>query len=701
MTYLKPEHRMSNLFRSVVLTSAAMSLSTVIAAEKPADVPVRQVMLFSSGVGYFEHSGTVSGDAKTQLAFKTDQINDILKSLILEDLDDGSVSAITYPSQDPIEKTLRSFQIDIADNPDLAQLLLRLRGASVSLETPEGKLDGTVLGVESKPVAGGNDQQPLMVAVVNLLSGGTIRAIELRTVRAIQLQDAALQEELNKALSALAAARDQDKKPVVIDFAGKGDRRVRLGYVVQTPVWKTSYRLVLGDEADGDDADAKAGRLQGWAIVENQTDNDWNDVKLSLVSGRPISFVQDLYQPLYIQRPVVEPELYSSLRPQRYQDGMRQEQADANQPMQMKADRRVRSNRPTSEAAPMAAPAFSVSGGAVQNQAIDLSRSVSSVAQAAEVGELFQYTVPAVTLARRSSAMLPIVTEPIEAQRISIYNQSVLATHPLNGARLKNTTDKHLLAGPITLFDGGGYAGDAQIENLPPGQERLLSYGIDLKVAINATSADSKADITAGRIVKGVLEITHKNTQSRTYQIDNKADRARTLIVEHPVSGGWELIDSPKPIETTEAVYRFQSSVPAQKQEKLKITQQRISRQSIAILPLELDALAAYHSTAAIGDNVKAALARAIELKQAVVATERRIDEIQAKLNTFPDQQSRIRENMRVIDRTSDLYADYMKRLKTQETTILTLQNELEAAKQKLDEQRKALEAYLSGLDVG
>src|SRR5690606_13842683 len=283
-------------------------------AQPAADVPVRAVVLFSSGVGYFEHFGPVQVNASTELRFKTEQINDILKSLVLEDLDGGRVGTITYPSQDPIDKTLRSFQIDITGNPPLAGLLNQLRGARVTLDSVEAELSGTVLGVESRRKPAGDDQT-IEVPVLNLIAGGVIRSVELPEVRSLRLDDPQLQEELTKALEALAQARDQDKKPVVINFAGDGRRRVRIGYVVETPVWKTSYRLILGDRE-------QPSKLQGWAIVENQTDSDWNDVQLSLVSGRPISFVQDLYQPLYIERPVVEPELYASLRPQRYKAGV-------------------------------------------------------------------------------------------------------------------------------------------------------------------------------------------------------------------------------------------------------------------------------------------------------------------------------------------------------------------------------------------
>ena len=262
-------------------------------------VPVTKVMLFSSGVGYFEHAGSVRGNASTELRFKTSQINDILKSLVLQDQDGGRVGAITYPSLDPIDKTLKSFQVDITRNPSLADLLNQLRGARVTLAVQAEHLTGTILGVERRQKAPERGEEPVEVPVLNLLTGASIRSIELPSIASLTLDDPQLQDELTKALTALVQARDQDKKPVTINFVGTGDRHVRIGYVVETPVWKTSYRLLLGDKS--------SAFLQGWAMVDNQTESDWNNVSLSLVSGRPVSFTMDLYRPLYATRPVVAP----------------------------------------------------------------------------------------------------------------------------------------------------------------------------------------------------------------------------------------------------------------------------------------------------------------------------------------------------------------------------------------------------------
>jgi hypothetical protein len=253
------------------------------------------VVLYSSGVGYFEHAGTVQGNGSAELRFKAGQINDILKSLVLEDLDGGKIGAIAYPSRDPVEKTLEGFQVNIASNPSLAELLNQLRGAPVRVTVHAEAIEGTILGLEKRRKAlPGHGIQVVEEWMFNILSGAAMRSEWLDEVQQIEIRDPELEQELHKALSALAEARNQDNKPVVINFQGDGSRRVRLRYVVETPIWKTSYRLILPRK------NADKAKLQGWAIVDNQTDTDWNDVRLSLVSGRPVSFIEDLYNPVYV-----------------------------------------------------------------------------------------------------------------------------------------------------------------------------------------------------------------------------------------------------------------------------------------------------------------------------------------------------------------------------------------------------------------
>ena len=289
----------------------------------------------------------------------------------------------------------------------------------------------------------GEKGTPVEVSVLNLLAGATIRSIPLEDVRSLELEDPQLQEELSKALSALAQARDQDKKPVQINFTGQGERRVRIGYVVETPVWKTIYRLILSDDEKTKPA------IQGWAIVENQTDNDWNNVQLSLVCGRPISFVQDLYQPLYVPRPVVQPELYASLRPQTYDEGLVEQQEAGKFADRAEARLKVPSGLPRrpSAAPPMRQNRAGPDARLRVNQC-NPTASVASVASAAKIGELFQYTVGNVSLPRRNRRCSRSSPTRSKSKNSRSTTNPCCRRIRSTAQRLKNTTDKHLLAGP-------------------------------------------------------------------------------------------------------------------------------------------------------------------------------------------------------------------------------------------------------------
>jgi hypothetical protein len=666
----------------------------------PVDIPIQKVVLFSSGVGYFEHMGSIAGNSSTELRFKTSQINDILKSLVLQDLDGGKVGTVVYPSQDPLAKTLRSFQVDLSTNPSLAELLTQMRGSQVKVTIQAEHLQGTVLGLEKKQKLL-SDKEIVEVWVLNLIAGGTVRSVPLDEVQRVELEDSQLQEELHKALLALAQARDQAKKPVVITFEGLGERRVRVGYIIETPIWKTSYRLLLPAKPE------EPAKIQGWAIVENQTDNDWNDAQLSLVSGRPISFVQELYAPLYLPRPVVKPELYAGLRPQTYESGIEPSASKAAEPPVPAPPLSPKMRALAGEAhgmrpqEPMSAAELGSEGA---DNPLDPTASIIAAASAGQVGELFQYSVRHVSLPRQRSAMLPIIADDITAERVSIYNQGVFAQHPLNGAHLKNTTGKHLLQGPITVLDANTYGGDARIDNLPPGQERLISYAIDLQVQVHATNQRQERRVQTGRVVKGVLQLTWKSMFTQEYIMENKADGDKVLIIEHPYRQEWKLVDSPKPLETTDTWYRFRESIPAGQTRTLKVQEEIIQGETIAILPSDLGQLEFYSRIGEIPQEVRSALVKAMRLKSTMVDTERQIKERQQQLAGITQEQQRIRENMASVSQTSQTsqyYTRLLSKLNDQETAIEKLQGEVEQLKHTYDRQRQELETYLTNTTVG
>jgi hypothetical protein len=579
---------------------------------KAADLlPIKQVVLFNSGVGYFQREGEVDGDARLHLSFAVSDINDLLMSLVLQD-SKGKIGTVNYDSSDPIEKILRSFALDLTGNPTFGQLLNQARGEKIDITRSDkkdgtAKITGTIIGLEVQKKTVGKDQT-VDHEILNLNTAAGIQAIPMDQVITVRFMSVTLESEFQRALSVLASSHDTQKKSVSIGFNGEGKRHVRVGYVVERPIWKTTYRLRI-------DNNNKIA-LQGWALVENTSDDDWNDVKMFLVSGKPISFRMNLYDPIYIPRPFVEPELFASLRPPVYAGSMSDmdgkkpgeagmpgmpgfgigggfpgqganfngpaglpqmdkaargvnQQQNLNQLAQNMQERAFRDqNKLTYEelqrrkADQLAAKAEGKKiGGALTG--FDFKEGVKSVASADEVGDYYQYAIDQkITLPRQKSAMLPILDQTVEGLKVSIYNEATNAKYPLLGMKLKNTSGQPLTQGPITVYDGGIFGGDTRILDVQPNEERLLSYALDQGTEVKTEIKSTPSPDMIFRIGSDTLSARYFVRQTKTYTIKNRSTHDRVMILEHPIKSEWKLFEPKKPAEQTRDLYRFQVAVP-------------------------------------------------------------------------------------------------------------------------------------------
>lgn len=722
-----------------IVAGAAMPLSSLAqpAASTPAataakpstesTIPVRRITLYRSGVGYFERSGNVSGDEQIQLRFKTEQINDILKSMVLLDLDGGRIDSVSYASKEPLSKRLASFGINIADNPTAGQILERLRGTLVKLTTHEGEHTGTIMNVEKRPTvfqpaAGGPAASTSVFELpwINLLTDKGVRSYDLTKVTGFEILDKQLADELNKALSTIAEYRADTSKTVDLRLSGTGSRRVMVGYVQESPVWKTSYRLVLPDK-DPAPREASKGSLvmQGWAIVENTTDNDWTDVQLALVSGRPVSFQMDLYEPLFTYRPTVPVPTIPGVMPRAYDGGVNTANRDrlAAESKRVELRSMARAGAPGSPApavAEMSMPMDQSQGGAGgqspfrdrdEYEAVSGDDLVNYAAQAqagaTEAGEVFQYEVKTpVTVERQRSAMIPIINANITGRRVSVFSAGDGRPNPMRGVELVNESDLQLLPGPIAVFDGAAYAGDAQINHISKGDKRLLAYSVDLDVNI-LTRPESQSTVRKLRIVDGLIVQTISTTQSMSYAIDNKdAKRARTIIIEQPRMDGWSLTTPDKPAEETQDLHRFEVPVEAAKAATFSVVYERTDSQSMSVTSIDLPTIMSYHKNGKLSDGVLKAFQEISRRQSEINTLEREIAELDRQKTEIDSEQARIRENISKIDRSSQLYTRYMTKLTEQETQLEDLRERRKVTSAKAESLRNELNTYLGTLNV-
>jgi len=283
--------------KSLILVGILFLLTQGAAAQSTVPLPVRKVVLYKNGIGYFEHLGGVKGTQEVEITLPSSQLNDVLKSLTVIDLGRGQVAGVTYDSAAPLDRRLAELPIDLSSARGLVDFLNQIRGTDVEIRAPGGAVSGRLMGAELRTRTTGPGATTQYVQVSVYSGGGEVKLVELESAGALRIADPNLASDIGRYFELLSSAKQRDVRRLRIHSTGSGDRQLYVSYTSEAPIWKTTYRIVLDPK--------QKPLLQGWAIVDNTTPMDWDNVELSLVAGAPVSFVQNLSQPLYARRPVV------------------------------------------------------------------------------------------------------------------------------------------------------------------------------------------------------------------------------------------------------------------------------------------------------------------------------------------------------------------------------------------------------------
>jgi hypothetical protein len=614
--------RMETLMR----TFAAFLLTA--AAALPADLPVREVVLYKHGVGYFERAGRLGPGESARLDFNASEMNDVLKSLTIEEKGGGKISGLRYDSQDPIGHKLADFPFKIGDDQPLSSVLGQLKGSRVELKFGNETVAGAIVGGRIVP---GSDRQPEREQLTLLLDTGELRTVDLGAAAAIRFTDPKLQQQFKDYLAALVASRSKDKRSVYIDSTDSSARDVVASYLIPAAVWKSSYRLIFGSAAQP--------TLEGWAIVDNTTGEDWTKVKLSLVSGRPISFVSQLYAPKYVTRPEAELADDSAARPVVHTGAIGSGVGGGVGPAQ-----------PAARNFAMAAPAPAPVREEEPKPAFKSSIAADTVAR--EIGDLFEYRLAQpVTIRQNESAMLPFLQQPINARKLLIYSDHS-SQHPTNAAELTNATGKTLDGGPITVYDGGGYAGEALMDTLKSSDKRLISYAVDLGTRITELYGSKQAIVREIHASRGILTVKVAAAETRTYTIRNVDQKAKTLVLEHPIRPEYTLLNQ-KPSEKTATNYRFEIALAPGAVQEFAVDEEHIYNQTYGITNLNSDAIVTYIQNRSLSAAARQQLQRIADQKSQIAGTDRELQQVETQTRDLNADEDRIRRNIQSLNAVS------------------------------------------------
>jgi hypothetical protein len=673
------------------------------------DLPVRKVVLYKNGVGYFEHAGSVTGNQRVTIDFTSPQLNDVLQSLTVLDEGGGRIAGVNYNSTTPLAEQLKTLSLGMTDDPTSTMLFQALRGQRVEVTGgPGGAITGRLLSIESRTEKVGDTDITVDKFYLTLVAtSGAVRVIELTPTLSVRPLDANLQGQLDRYLELLSTTHSTGLRHLTLNAVGQGQRELRVSYISEVPVWKSTYRIVFPRTPNGN------ATMQGWAVVDNTVGADWDNVQLSLVAGAPQSFIQPLSQPIYTKRVEIPIATEAQLTPQTYEAAEEKAQQEARSEMmnnQLTAPTRVPR---------MAAKMKSPGGGRVgSNKSIDFETSsnsadlvalrpgVAGVDRASDAykegdvstnafDDFFEYALTQpVTIHKNESAMVPILQQELPAMHVTLWSER--QPTPMRAVWLENKSKLTLDSGSFSIFESGEFAGEGLLEPIHPGEKRLLSYAADQAVKVHRTAPAYTSTLRHIAMHKGVLVQQTSQVTDSTYTVNNNGDDAREVLIEHARRPNAELDSETKPTETTATSYRFRVAVKPHESADLHVRERALLAETVRIDPDE-DRTAFLVAVGKITPSVEEKLRPLIDAETALSGLNAKIEDLEQKEKTLSADESRDRENLTAL-KGNDAAKRFVEELNRAEDQLQAARKQAADLEQQKNAAVEKLNALIAGL---
>ena len=660
-------------------------------------LPITHVALYKNGVGFFEHAGRVTGDQSVTIDFTSAQLNDVLQSLTAIDLNGGRISGAGYNSTTPLEQQLKSLPLALSADATDVDFYNAIRGARVQVTATGASITGRLLSIDLRTTPEKEGTPTVERRFLTVISdSGQVRTLELTATTSVTLLDTALHTDVTRYLELLASTRNQGLRHLTLLDRGTGIRDLRVSYISEVPVWKSTYRILFTGGRQSKDPEVT---VQGWSVVDNTTGTDWTNVHLDLIAGAPQSFIQPLSIPYYSRRPEIPLPSEAQLAPQTHESG---EMADAPPPPPA----------PLMSASPKMARGYAagsgngVLGGPLGHAqlATDASESVTVESQnfaalpingreyqalaAASLtpqatgnafDDFFEYSLTdPITIRKNESALVPILQTRLPVERVTLWSQQQPVA--LRALWITNSSQLTLDRGSFSIVEDGNFGGEGLLDPIHPGEKRLLSYAADQAVRVSTDHNTNNRRVQRVTISKGVLTEISTDVNEVDYAIRNAAPDARTVILEQPILNGWTLDSDAKPAETTPAAYRFRVPVSSQQTTHLKIAQRHTNQQFIRLVDRTEDQLLLLLRNDKVSPAALAQLQPVFDAHHAVVALDEQIRARETEIATITKDQDRLRENMKALKGSPEekaLLTRYTGELNAQEDRLAAINKEL------------------------
>lgn len=647
-------------------------------AEAPGTQPtptLRDVTLTTGGVAQLGFSAAVTGPARLAFALPLDQVDDVLASLEVSD-PAGGLPSLSLPGRAPLSQAFRRLPFAPGALASPEALLGALVGAGIRV--PQSGIVGRILGVNAF-----TDRTRDGVTITRhrlaVVTSEGIATVVLEDAPDLALDDPALRAQIGAALDAVAAARAQDSREVELTLPGAGPREVRLTYLIAAPVWKPTWRLRLAPDDGG------SARLQGFAVVENLTGQDWNGIHLTLASGDQVLYRQPLYDPAFVTRPLAPVPVARQLAPR----------PDVGGAVAM-----ARALPSLAPAAPPPAPLMMVPGAAAR-PAYAEAEPPPPPATAVQGEAAVRYALAdPVTAAAGQTVLVPFLDAPVPARRIALVQPGTDSEHPLVAVQLTNGTGGALPPGLVALTDADGFAGEARLPAVQPGEGRLLAFAADLAVTLRVDQ-DEDEQVVGVRAARGTLEIIRRELSTTTYRLrGTPGAAARTVMIEQPKRGDWALAEPRDGVEDAREDWRITRPLPAGANLAVRVVLQQDRGETIVLLDQAPDNLLALASTASLSDAQRAALRRAAELRAALDRARTAEADARRRVDAAVADQGRLRANLGAVPANSALQQQYLRELTDSEAQLAKIRAEGDQARADAARADAALRDYLANLTL-
>jgi len=677
--------------------------------EKEISLPVRQVSLYNNGVGFFEQAGMVSGNELVRIDFTTAQLNDVLQSLTAVDLGDGHVVGAGYNTSAPLATQLNSLAPGLGQDPTVLDFLHALKGSRVEVRTGAGVFSGRLLNVEvrTEPEGKGSAVRVERRYVTVISDAGGMRTFELTPSVEVRMVGGE-NREIGRYLQLLAAGHDSGLRHLTLEDRGTGERELHISYLSALPAWKSSYRILLsnGNTPGG----AQTATLQGWAVIDNTSGVDWDNVQLTLVSGAPQSFIQQIARPLDVQRQQLPMPISGVRTKTPYSGGVIGAMAD---PIQ------------GGEAASVPMSASSIGGGmgmevhrtqqaavAPAMQPVSLTgdyeraadKTLAPQTTSADLDNLFEYKLSKpITIRMGESTTVPILQTEIAAKRVTVWNPRTNPGALMRSLWLTNTSNLTLAAGSFSILENGVFGGQGQMNLIHPKERRIVPYAVDDAVSVEFAEG-KRLSPAASRIVifNGTLSVHRLYPRVREYTIHNTGSSARTVVLEPERTDKFQLLsgkpriasvwdlgpDMPAPAEVLDKSYRFEVEVGPSSTATFKLVETHSHPQHYEIATMHEDELQGIIEEAKGDPGALAKLQPLLDAKHQLHEVDKQLRAAQSAMDAVKFEEKRIRENMASLNGNSgeqSLSKRYADEMNQQEDKMESLHKQKDALLQQQD----------------